>query len=81
MYAINPASRLTAIEYYLKHKELFSSQEEINKWIGMNFKEIPKINTMRGCFLVTEDPETLFPLYYIDKYNRQDSLWYFYLDL
>lgn len=67
MYSINPASRLTAIEYYLQHKELFAFQKAIDNWIEVVFKEMPTIKTMFGCFGVTMTTETLFPKYYIDK--------------
>lgn len=70
MYSINPASRLTAIDYYLKHKESFSSQQQIDKWIDIVFAETPKVKTMSGCFFVTETTEALFPRHYIDKYYR-----------
>jgi hypothetical protein len=70
MYSINPASRLTAIEYYLKYKERFSSQQQIDKWIDLVFAETPTVKTMSGCFPVTETTETLFRRYYIDKYYR-----------
>jgi len=49
MYAINPASRLTAIEYYYYHKDLFLDREKIEEWIDINFAEIPKVKTMWGC--------------------------------
>jgi hypothetical protein len=67
MYSINPASRLTAIEYYLKQKENFSCQQSIDKWIDFVFLEMPTIKTMIGCFPITETTETLFPRHYIDK--------------
>ncbi len=59
MYSINPASRLTAIEYYLKNKSKFSVSNEIENWIKKNFKETPIIETRIGCtyseFLSTKD--------------------------
>jgi hypothetical protein len=70
MYSINPASRLTAIDYYLKNKERFSSQQQIDKWIGLIFSKTPTVKTMSGCITITETTETLFPKYYIDKYYR-----------
>lgn len=69
MYSINPASRLTAIEYYLKHKENFSLHQQIDKWIDLVFSEIPIVKTMNGCFPISETTETLFPRHYIDKYS------------
>jgi len=70
MYSINPASRFTAIEYYLKHKERFPSQKQIDQWIDLVFAETPVIKTMRGCFQVTETTDRLFPTHYMDKYNQ-----------
>ncbi len=70
MYSINPASRLTAIEYYLKHKEKFSSRQQIDNWIDRVFLEMPMVKTMLGCFPITETTETLFRRHYIDKYYR-----------
>ncbi len=70
MFSINPASRLTAIEYYLKEKERFSSQQLIDKWIDLVFLEMQKIKTMLGCFPITEATETLFPRHYVDKFYR-----------
>jgi hypothetical protein len=55
MYSINPASRLTAIEYYLKRKSSFENQEAINNWIEQNFREMPTVKSMSGCFSVTEE--------------------------
>jgi hypothetical protein len=49
MYSVNPASRLTAIEYYFKHKSLFSSQAEIETWIRNVYKALPRVRTMYGC--------------------------------
>jgi hypothetical protein len=70
MYSINPASRLTAIEYYLQHEDLFSSRQVIDNWVGVVFKATPTIETMSGCFRVTETPQSLFPQYYLDRYYR-----------
>jgi hypothetical protein len=49
MYAINPASRLTAIEYYLTHKDLFENTRAIDDWIRKVYAEKPTIQTMDGC--------------------------------
>lgn len=70
MYSINPASRLTAIDYYLKNKNRFDQEVQIDNWIEAVFKEIPTIKTMSGCFLTEETPMTLFPMFYFDKYYR-----------
>ncbi|NME72428.1 hypothetical protein [Flammeovirga aprica] len=49
MYSINPASRFTAIEYYMKNKADFNNTEKIEEWIEINYKEIPNINISGGC--------------------------------
>jgi hypothetical protein len=58
MYSINPASRLTAIEYYWKHKDSFGNSEAIDKWIDQIFKQMPTVKSMSGCFSVTEDTKS-----------------------
>ena len=58
MYSINPASRLTAIEYYWKHKTRFASNTTIDKWIEQNFEQLPTVKSMSGCFSVTEDTKS-----------------------
>lgn len=51
MYSKNPATRLTAIEYYYKHPEMFiNEQDEIDDWIQEVFRQVPVIDTLRGCF-------------------------------
>ena len=49
MYSINPASRLTAIEYYLKNKDRFKITNETRDWIEVVYREVPEIYTMNGC--------------------------------
>ena len=61
LYSINPASRLTAIEYYWNRKDSFGYNEAINEWVEQNFKEMPTVKSMFGCFSVTE--ETKFFVY------------------
>ena len=52
MYSKNPASRLTAIEYYYKNPDLFiQEKEELDKWIEIIFEQSPNILTMDGCFV------------------------------
>jgi hypothetical protein len=63
LYAINPASRLTAIEYYWRHKDKFGQQELVDKWIEQNFKEMPTVESMDGCFLVTKETRSLVYTY------------------
>ena len=60
MYSKNPASRLTAIEYYYKHPDLFEKEKpEIDKWIKIVFKNVPYIKTLRGCIGGMESSEKL----------------------
>lgn len=63
MYAINPASRLTAIEYYLRHKASFSDTTAIDAWMERNFQEIPEVNTMFGCIETSYDTKSLVYMY------------------
>ena len=49
MYSINPASRLTAIEYYKKNKDKFSNQKKIEDWIEKVYLEVLKVETLFGC--------------------------------
>lgn len=49
MFSINPASRLTAIEYYKKHQSEFANTESIDRWIQVVYTEIPKVDTLMGC--------------------------------
>ena len=72
MYSINPASRLTAIEYYLSNKEKFEKAEVINEWIEKVINETPKTATMFGCSKETIDTRILLLIMSrtVDKYNR-----------
>lgn len=63
MYSINPASRLTAIEYYWKHKDSFENSDAIDKWIEQIFKQMPTVNSMYGCSSVTADTKFLVYTY------------------
>lgn len=49
MFSVNPASRLTAIEFYLSHKNRFKISNEIDSWIETVYKELPSIQTLDGC--------------------------------
>lgn len=49
MYSKNPATRLTAIEYYLSKKDDFGRRSDIDQWVETNFKEMPRVKTMFGC--------------------------------
>lgn len=59
MYSINPASRLTAIEYYMNHKQEFSNTNKIDSWIEIIFKELPNIPTLQGCIMRPVDSRQL----------------------
>ena len=63
MYSINPASRLTAIEYYFKHKDSFSSLPFLNVWIEKNFTELPTVLTLFGCIGEQQSTRFLVQLY------------------
>ncbi|WP_420320532.1 hypothetical protein [Flagellimonas sp.] len=50
MYSKNPASRLTAIEYYFRNPELFIQEKEnLDKWTEIVFLQVPFIRTLNGC--------------------------------
>jgi hypothetical protein len=67
MYSVNPASRLTAIEYYLKHKAKFTNQPGIDAWIEKVYLGLPKIGTMSGCTGYYEKSREL-----VEKYVKGD---------
>jgi hypothetical protein len=54
-FSINPASRLTAIEYYKRHQKEFANMESIERWIQQVYKETPKVHTLMGCLGETLD--------------------------
>lgn len=70
MYAINPATRLNAIRYYLQHIEAYPSDVTVENWIDQVFKEMPTTEVMNGCFLQTEPMLALFPEYFLKKLER-----------
>lgn len=70
LYAKNPASRLTAIEYYLEHPNEFAEREKIDQWVEANFAEMPRVETMYGCLYLTVAIQSLFPRYYMEKLYR-----------
>ncbi len=70
MYSINPASRLTAIEYYLKHKDNFLNQTSLDEWVDKNFIEIPKVETLFGCLRESWDTRTLVYMYSTMKTDK-----------
>jgi len=70
MYSINPASRLTAIEYFLRHKDSFTNQQALEAWIEKNFTETPKVETLFGCFRELWDTKTLVYMYSFMEMNE-----------
>lgn len=65
IYSVNPASRLTAIEYYLKHKQRFANHSMIDQWISEVYKKSPLISSMNGCLMYRESAESL-----VREYSR-----------
>ena len=63
MYSINPASRFTAFEYYLRHGERFTNQQILDEWMEINFAETPEIRTLLGCLVKTMDTRTMVHIY------------------
>ncbi len=64
MYSKNPASRLTAIEYYYKHPELFYKEKaELDNWTKIVFKHVPKIMTLNGCIGGMKSSKELVKIY------------------
>ena len=63
LYSINPISRLTGIEYYLKNKSLFNNQAEIEDWAESIYNEVPKVDTLNGCIGSLEDARLLVLMY------------------
>ncbi len=50
MYSKNPVSRLTAVEYYFRHPEVFiQEKEELDTWIEIIFRQVPFVLTLNGC--------------------------------
>lgn len=59
MYAINPATRLMAFEYYLRHKNQFTNPGRIEAWMKTVYQNKPIIETVSGCFILYERAEKL----------------------
>jgi hypothetical protein len=59
MYSINPASRLTAIEFYLKNKTRFKDSDKIQTWIKNVYSQCPNIQTFNGCIINRESSSSL----------------------
>ncbi len=63
MYSINPVSRLTAFEYYIKNRKSFIEQASIEEWMEINLKEVPIVETSFGCIRESFDTRTLLQMY------------------
>ncbi len=63
MYAINPATRLMAFEYYLKYRKRFTNHKAIEAWMQEVYKNKPFIETISGCFIIQERAEKLVNWY------------------
>ncbi|MDX2359715.1 MAG: hypothetical protein QNK23_02835 [Crocinitomicaceae bacterium] len=59
MYSINPVSRFTAIEYYWRNIKQFPQSDIIDAWIESCFLEVPKIKSMKGSVIRSEDSKSL----------------------
>jgi hypothetical protein len=54
MYAINPATRLTAIEYYYHRTgHAFGDAPEVDAWVHRVFEEVPQVSFAIGCLVET----------------------------
>jgi antitoxin component YwqK of YwqJK toxin-antitoxin module len=67
LYSINPASRLTAIEYCIKNNNPLIAKRKIKKWISKVYKEVPRMQTASGCILYSEDSKTL-----VERYSKNN---------
>jgi hypothetical protein len=63
MNSINPGTRLMGIEYYMKNESDFKNQDSINIWIDKVYSELPKIETLEGCFVMQRDSKELVSEY------------------
>jgi len=59
MYSINPASRLSAIEYYYRHPELFKNRAAIEGWIKKVYVQTATVESISGCIVYRDKPENL----------------------
>jgi hypothetical protein len=59
MYAINPATRFTAFEFYLGHKERFGERPDIDAWMEQNIAAFHTLPTRVGCSVYEEDTRYL----------------------
>ena len=63
LYSKNPATRLMAIEHYIKNKTEFKDTKLIDDWIETVYSELPTIGTMEGCFGIDRNSRSLVEEY------------------
>lgn len=63
LYSKNPASRLTAIEYYYKNKDKFENRTQIEEWVETVFNELPYVSTIFGCIGTQEKARVLVDMF------------------
>ena len=63
MFSKNPAVRLMAIEHYLKNKSEFTNIKPIDNWIENVYSELPRIETLEGCMVMSRDSKELVTEY------------------
>lgn len=64
LYSINPASRLSAVEYFYGNADAMNQLELKHKeQIKRIFKETPAITTMSGCFIERRKSQHLVEMY------------------
>ena len=60
LYSINPATRLTAYEHFLRHRKKFDTVADVvEKRMREVFAEKPKVTTLNGCIEGEEDSASL----------------------
>lgn len=59
MYAINPATRFTAIEHYWRLKERFGERPDLDAWVEQNFAATPQVKLFISCSEYVEDTRNL----------------------
>ncbi|HMK27247.1 MAG TPA: hypothetical protein VK483_14545 [Chitinophagaceae bacterium] len=67
LYSINPASRLTAIEFYRKKDPTLLQEPDISCWIERIYEEVPEIFTLNGCLGRLQNCREL-----VEKYSKID---------
>lgn len=75
MFAINPATRLTAIEYYYyRTGHGFGDNPGVDAWVGQVFSEVPHVSFAIGCLVETTTAHqavALFGSFTEDWYNEK----------